>query len=187
MSLKVDQKHAQAGEDIVGRDKYVTINQDVKVSPKGIEGLLVSLKEQIENKQSAREVIEELARYHSRRSVDGIDGLEAKLEAGNLSHRYLDAIEKKERFAKLLEKMSLYSSAQKIFAIFLSKVENEFSHVVHPQVPSLSEAELNQLIIDRIINPICDQCDADVLLISYDTVYGMVYWLAEQCFIRWHE
>lgn len=160
---------------------------NVSVNPKGVEALLVSLKKQIEENHHVCDLIDELSRYYRPKSVDGIEGLEAKLEAANLSHRYNDAIEKKELFSKLLESMSLYSSAQKIFAIFLARVENTFTHVVHPEIPTRSESEINSMIIKLIAEPICNECDGENLLITYDTVFGMVYWLAEQCFIRWHK
>ena len=83
--------------------------------------------------------------------------------------------------------MSLYSSAQKIFAVFLAKTESTFTHVIHPKIANCSESEVNQMIIDLIAEPICVECDGEDLLITYDTVFGMVYWLAEQCFVRWHK
>ena len=185
MFSKVDQRKAQADGDMVAGNK-VTYNQSA-YRPKSVEALLEKLKDQIDNNQHAQDTITELARYHVRRSADGIDGLENKLEAAKLSHIYLDAIDKKERFAKLLETMSLYSSAQSIFAIFLAQVENEFMYVVYPEIPNKSESEINTMIIERIVKPICAESDCEVMHVDYDTVFGMVYWLAEQCFIRWHK
>lgn len=181
---KVTQKAVSAGGDVIGRDKNV---YEIRSPSRGIEALLIKLKEQIETNQHIHELVEELARYHTHKSIDGINGLEDKLRAANMyESTYLDAIDKKERFSKLLETMSLYSSAQKIFAVFLAKVENEFNYAIYPQIPTLSEAELNIQIIERIVKPICDEVDCDILLIDYNVVFGMVYWLAEQCYIRWH-
>ena len=183
---EINQSAASAGGDIVGRDK-LSIYNEAKPSPSGVEALLIKLNTQIKENQEAQDLIEELARYHVRKSIDGIDGLEAKLQAANLSHTYIDAIDKKERFVKLLERMSLYSSAQKIFVLFLAQAENEFNNVVYPEISNRSESEVNLMIIERIIKPICAQADGDILLIDYNIVFGMIYWLAEQCFIRWHK
>ncbi len=179
----VDQSAAQADGDIIGRDKNV---YEAKPTPRGVEALLLKLAEQVKNNHEVAELIEELAYYHIKKSIDGIDGLEAKLDAAKLSHRYLDAIDKKEKFVKLLEAMSLYTSAQRIFSFFLAQAENEFNHVVYPEIPKKTESEINEMIIDRIIKPVIEQTDADLLYIDYNIAFGMIYWLAEQCFIRWH-
>lgn len=180
---KVSQQHSSAGGDIVGRDKVTTYNS----APKGkIEKLLVKLQEQYDGDHETQSIIDELARYHSRRAVDGVIGLEAKLTAAEKSDCYEDAIEKKEMFAKLLQKWTMYSSAQLIFSHILAKAEVEFTQVIYPQIPDKSEAEINTLVVERIVNPIVEECGDDLLAINHNLVQGMVYWLAEQCFIRWH-
>ncbi|WP_425989265.1 ABC-three component system protein [Ensifer sp. R-19] len=178
----VDQRSARAERDVIGRDKNVIIE-----APKTmVEKLLHRLREQYDSSDETKITIDELARYHVRRSQDGIQGLENKLIAANMSHYYDDAIEKKEMFAKLLERWSLYSSAQAIFVHILAKTEAEFSHVIYPQIPKLSECEMNAMIMDRIVNPVVEECNSELMTISHNIVLGMVYWLAEQCFIRWH-
>lgn len=180
-----NQRGATSGRDMAGRDIInTTINN--AVASGHVEALLVKLKKQIEDDDQARETIDELTRYHSRKAADGVVGLEAKLEAANLSHTYLEAIEQKEMFVKLLERYALYSSAQQIFAHFLSKAENRFKYVIHPEVCKRTESEINSMIIANIVDPIIEECGSDVFTMSYDHVFGMVYWLAEQCFIRWH-
>ena len=111
MSRKVDQAGATARGDIVGRDKIEQHYHPLE-RPGVIEQFLQKLQKEVENNECVRETIEALSHFHSRRSHDGVDGLEAKLKAANRSDEYLDAIEKKELFVKLLERWSLYASAQ---------------------------------------------------------------------------
>lgn len=180
---RVSQQHSNAGGDIVGRDKVTNYN----AAPKGkIEKLLTKLQEQYDGDQETQSIIDELARYHSRRASDGIFGLEAKLEAAGKSDSFLEAIEKKEMFAKLLQRWTMYSSAQLIFSHILAKAEIEFTQVIYPQIPEKSEAEINKIVIERIVDPIVEECSDELLAINHNLVLGMVYWLAEQCFIRWH-
>ncbi len=180
---KVSQQRSSAGGDIVGGDKVTNYN----AAPKGkIEKLLIKLQEQYENDEETQSIIDELARYHSRRAVDGITGLESKLAVAGKCDQYDDAIERKEMFAKLLQKWTMYSSAQLIFSHILAKAEIEFTQVIYPQIPEMSEATINALVIERIVNPIVDECGDDLLVINHNLVLGMIYWLAEQCFIRWH-
>lgn len=178
----VNQERASAHGDMVGRDK-ITVE-----APKGmVERLLLRLKQQYDGNEATQQIIDELARYHIRRASDGIFGLEAKLKAAGKSDSYDDAIEKKEMFAKLLHTWSLYSSAQLIFVHILARAENEFNQVVYPQILIKTEAEINALVLERIVHPIVEECSSDLMGVSYNVVQGMVYWLAEQCFIRWHK
>lgn len=186
MKSQIDQSEANAGGDIVGGDKNTSLNV-VLSTPSLVENLLNKLREQVESDQQIQETIDSLGRYYAKRSYDGINGLEAKLEAGGLSHTYLDAIEQKERFARLLAKWSMYSTAQQIFAHFLAKTETVFRSIILPQVPEKTESEINALIIEQIVNPIVEECGSEVFVLDYDLVFGMVYWLAEQCYVRWHK
>lgn len=177
----VTQTNAQAGGDITGRDKIT-----VEAPKRMVEKLLLRLQEQYSGNEETRSTIDELARYHTRRASDGVSGLEAKLTAAGRSDSYDDAIEKKEMFAKLLQKWSLYSSAQLIFVHILAKAENEFTQVIYPQIPQKTEAEINALVLERIVHPIVEECSSELMGVSSNLVQGMIYWLAEQCFIRWH-
>lgn len=180
---KVSQHKSNAGGDIVGGDKVTTYNAAAKSK---IEKLITKLQEQYDGDEATQNIIDELARYHSRRASDGISGLEAKLEAAGKCDAFDEAIEKKEMFAKLLQKWTMYSSAQMIFSHILAKAEIEFTQVIYPQIPFKTEAEINAIVIERIVDPIVEECGDDLLAINHNLVLGMVYWLAEQCFIRWH-
>lgn len=176
-----NQQGSQAGGSIIGRDYN---NFEAK---KGVvEKLLLKLRQQYDCNEQTQITMDELARYHTRRSADGVDGLEAKLKASGRFDYYDEAIEKKEMFAKLLERWSLYSSAQQIFVHILARAENEFTQVIYRQIPQRTLEEINALVIDRIVNPIVDECGGELMSVNHNLVQGMVYWLAEQCFIKWH-
>lgn len=175
------QQGAQAGGNVIGRD-YNNFEARKGV----VEKLILKLKEQYDCNEQTQTTIDELARYHTRRAADGIDGLEAKLKASARLHYYDEAIEKKEMFSKLLERWSLYSSAQQIFVHILARAENEFTQVIYGQIPARTPEDINALVIERIVNPIVEECGGDLISVNHNLVQGMVYWLAEQCFIKWH-
>ncbi|KIZ47323.1 MULTISPECIES: ABC-three component system protein [Rhodopseudomonas] len=182
----VDQRDASADGDIVGRDKIENhFHGDRRLGV--VEELLTKLQAEIEQNCQIRHTVEALAHFHTRRSRDGIDGLEAKLKAGNRDDEYYDALEKKELFAKLLEKWSLYASAQEIFAYLLAKTDYEFNQFVHPQIELLTRIQINQIVKEHIVVPTVGECGGAVFTINHSTAMGMIYWLAEQCFIRWHK
>ncbi|WP_315800075.1 ABC-three component system protein [Bradyrhizobium sp. SZCCHNS3002] len=188
MTTSVVQTGAKAGGDVVGGHKVVETHYHLPGEPAGIVGqLLVKLQGEIKNNERVRHTIEDLARFHTKRSIDGIEGLEAKLEAGGRANEYLAALEKKEMFVKLLERWSLYASAQEIFVYLLAQAEHHFNLTIHPQIEQLSPVQVNALINQLIITPTINQVGADVFVLNHNVCMGMIYWLAEQCFVRWHQ
>jgi hypothetical protein len=189
MTLQVRQDGASAKGDIVGRDKTETHHHHYAASgPPGIvEQLLIKLQVEIEKNQEVRHTIEALAHFQTRRAPDGIDGLEAKLRAANRENEIFLALEKKEMFVKLLEKWSLYASAQEIFAYLLAKAEYDFNYLIYPRICPNNVTEINQLIHDTIVMPTIEQCGTSVFTLNHGVAMGMLYWLAEQCFVRWHQ
>ncbi|RXH34392.1 ABC-three component system protein [Bradyrhizobium zhanjiangense] len=186
MSFQVDQSGATAGGDVVGNNKYEQ-HFHPPAKPLGVvEQLLEKLQREMANDDHVRHTIEALAHFQKQKSHDGVVGLEAKLNEANRQDEYRDAIEKKEIFAKLLDRWSMYASAQEIFAYLLAKAEYEFTYVIHPQLPQITKVATNELVRDRIIDPIIQECGSKVFTLNHMTVMGMIYWLAEQCFVRWH-
>jgi hypothetical protein len=54
-------------------------------------------------------------------------------------------------------------------------------------VPILDAVRINQLTSELIVEPAVLECGASVFQLDHNTALGMVYWLAEQCFVRWHK
>lgn len=188
MVTRTDQRGASAGGDVVAGDKITNTIHQSPVRPPGIvEQLLQKLQGEIAKNVEVRHTVESLQYFYERRAKDEIVGLEAKLSAGDRDEEYFSAIAKKEQFAKLLERWSLYSSAQEIFAYLLAGVEHQFSMFVHPQIGEFDKIEVNQLVDDRIVGPTITECGTTVFTLNHGLVMGMIYWLAEQCFVRWHK
>ena len=59
-------------------------------------------------------------------------------------------------------------------------------HVL-PQIPVLKEHELNQIIDEKIVEPIVTECGPTIFQMHHGIAMGMLYWLAEQCYVRWHQ
>lgn len=188
MAVQVDQSGATAKGNIAGRDNVtVTHNYATPRAAGIVEQLLERLAEEIKQNQKVRDTIERLRRFHVPRAHDGVAGLEAKLKASGREATYIDAIEMKEMFAKLLERWSLYASAQEIFVHLLARAERQFNDLILPQVQKLDVVGVNKLMNDLIVEPTVGECGASVFQIDHNTAMGMIYWLAEQCFVRWHK
>ena len=188
LTVAVNQKGASAGRNLVGGD-MVTYNFAPPgiVSSNTIVRLSDRLKKEVELSEEIKSTVENLKYYYTRHAPDGIDGVEAKLEkAGRQDELYM-ALTRKEQFAKLLEKWSLYASAQEIIAYLLAKVETGFTLLVQPHIGQLDDAGINKIVLEQIIVPTVEECECDVIPLNNGLVLGMVYWLAEQCFVRWHK
>ncbi len=94
---------------------------------------------------------------------------------------------KKEHFAKLLAKMQHYPSAQKIFALFLARINDVFENHIIPHVSSLDRQEVDQIIEERIIQPTLKDMGTgfEHFTINHAHIRGMIYWLADRCYVRW--
>jgi C-terminal domain 9 of the ABC-three component (ABC-3C) systems len=186
-SSGVNQTGASASGNIAGRDVNTTVVNVASQAAGIVEQLLQKLKIEKDQDQTSMERIERLQRFYIQRAHDGVNGLEAKLAHCGRQDSYLDAIEMKEMFAKLLEKWSLYFSAQQIFVYLLARAERHFNDIILPQIPDLSPVQVNQLMNRLIVEPTVQDCGASVFEIDHNVAMGMIYWLAEQCFVRWHK
>jgi len=183
-----DQAGAVACGDNVGRDKFTRNETHIDLSRSGaaskIEALKARLLEEMQSDSTATELIEGLQQYHVRRKpsdgVEGLRGWKANCKRLIAIVKFLDALEQKELFAKLLAKRSLYASAQEIFVDLLSLAVHEFRMSIQPLLSELDGVGYNELVTAKIVRPLIDEGDC---VLSTDAVVtmGLYYWLAEQC------
>ncbi|MGY4366719.1 hypothetical protein ACVW1A_002784 [Bradyrhizobium sp. LB1.3] len=117
----INQSGARAAGDIVARDKIEHHYHPQAAASGVVEKLIRRLQSEIALDIRTQHTIDALASFQKRRPVDGIEGLEAKLQAAGREDEIWAALDKKEQFAKLLQKWSLYASAQEIFAYLLAE------------------------------------------------------------------
>jgi len=152
-----------------------------------LETLMKKLAEEIAQNLECHELISNLQYYHKKLIVDDVIGLEAKLRHTGRSAQIDEALMQKEEFVKLLEKYSLFQSAQKIFAHCLSMAHHEFRHFVHPHVDVMNTQQIDQIVTTRIVEPLVRECTDGEFFIDHNIAMGLIYWLAEQCYVRWHK
>lgn len=190
MTVEVNQKGASAAQDLVGGNKITyNIGSTIITSSSTIVRLSERLRKEVELNEEIRNTVESLKYYYVRHAPDGVDGLQAKLEKVGRQDELYMALTRKEQFAKVLERWSLYASAQEIIAYLLAKVETNFSLLIQPYIGKLDDAGINKLVLEQIIIPTVEECECecDAIQLNNGLVLGMVYWLAEQCFVRWHK
>lgn len=182
----VNQKGASAGGDNVGGDKVTVTNVYNGAAPV-LQTLWDKLAEEIRTETTTREWVDSLQFFREKIAPDGVTGLEEKLRrAGRDSDTHM-AMRQKEMFVKLLTRYELFGSAQEILAFCLHRIQHEFDTFISPKLGELSRAEIDAIISERIVYPVVDDCGAGVFQLHPGLVLGMIYWLGEQCFVRWHE
>ncbi|RCK45505.1 hypothetical protein TH30_13090 [Thalassospira profundimaris] len=184
----VNQSNASAQGDMIGRDKITNTTNQFERRKSQIESWMEKLAQEISSNEKTQEMVDSLQYFKKKYSVDGIDGLENKLEhAGRGKEQIAKALMRKEEFSKLLDKYGLYGSAQEIFAFLLSRVEHLFEVEVTPLIGHVDDTEIEKLIQHKVVSPVLDEMSQGVFAVNNNHASGMVYWLAEQCFIRWHK
>lgn len=133
-----------------------------------------------------RHFVESLQYYFQSQPYDDVVGLEAKLDHAGRSTQKVSALRKKEAFAKLLTEWGAYPSAQEVIAYFLSKIETSFEAEVAPYLANEPPAVIDAMMREKLIAPVLEEMGCGPFMLNYANVAGMVYWLAEQCYVRWH-
>jgi hypothetical protein len=131
-------------------------------------------------------IIAALQHYLSQADDQKVLGLEAKLSAAGRQKDILRASRMKEMFAKKLERHFFSESAQHIYAFILSRIYQLFKVEVRP----LLLAEVGQSIVDRavlekVLQPVFAELEDNVLLVNYDELEGMLYFLTGNCHLAW--
>lgn len=153
-----------------------------------VTGLLERLDKEISDGNAFVDgFIDDLQMFQDRRSAGGLVGLEAKLEAAERQDQIEGAQTKKELFAKLLARMQHYPSAQRIFALFLARINDVFENHITPHVSVLDKQQIDQIIEEKIVQPTLNDMGAgfEHFTINHAHVRGMIYWLADRCYVRW--
>lgn len=185
---KVNQKGASAGGDIVGGNKF-EVHHHIAASlpPSKLDKLKVRLQQEVAEGQCSPSIIDQLQNFKKKIPEDGVVGLEAKLQVSGRSEQLMTALEMKEQFAKLLDKWSLYGSAQEIFVHLLAMADYKYSHHIFPLISTVDSVAVDELIHDKIIMPAINEVGVEVFSLDHQTAMGMIYWLAERCRVRWHK
>ena len=183
----VDQSGAKADGDVIGRDKIIHNDITFQQRQTQIEGWLDKLAAERESDPKAQIIVDSLQYYLDRFPFDHIVGLEAKLMHAGRSDQTRIAFRKKEAFSKFLDYWQAYPSAQEIIAYFLAKIDTAFGNEITPMLGILTNSEIDDAIKAKLVEPILNEMGVGPFMLNYNHVYGMVYWLAEQCFIRWHK
>lgn len=175
-----------AGRDIIKNTTNYNFNNLVPGS-EYMARLIEKLKIEKQSNTIFQEKLNELIHYSTHVDREELIGLKKKLEAGNRSHELFFAQDTKERIFQKIKKNEHYESAQEIYAYILSEIYSRFYNHIYPAIVNgKSIDEVNQLVGKYIIEPIQNILGENILRIMRDDINGMLYFLTDNCHIKWN-
>lgn len=123
--------------------------------------------------------------YGEQSEDDRRDLLQKLIDAGR-QHEYSNANRYQNKFARNYAKLGLYTEERERNDSLLSEVEQHFmTHIYHPLIcKGAPDDKVQDALQEKVINPIWSR-HQHVRDFSHKTVLAALYFLTEQCYIRW--
>ena len=123
---------------------------------------------------------------HARDEADP-DDLTTKLASAKRAQELQYAPAALERFEMLLETYKHFPSGQKLLGLFLAQIHDVFCYQILGK--DLTDQEIDDIIQEKIIDKTISDMGVGFkhFTLTPRHVRGMVYYLADKCYIRWDE
>jgi hypothetical protein len=183
----VRQQGITAGRDFAGGDINQTTNNLYVGRVSAMQALIRMYHAEKQENVEFCEVLADLQHYLVAPGGGEPIGLEAKFTLAGLEADFLDAAQRKEMFAMKLKRNQLSRAAQEIFSLIMGRAVLLFRTYVKPIIDArFDRAVVHQTLVERVIDPIMEELEDNVLLLKYPDLEGMVYFLTGNCHLRWH-
>jgi len=184
----IDKSVTQAGNIVAGsqagRDVNITLGTDPRTT---MRTLTRRFREEVQQDEAFRAVIDSLQYFLDPSAPDTSFDLETKLSAAKRENDLSEATALKELFAKKLARHQLSPAAQQIFAWALGHLQISFQVHVRPMIISgEAPAAIDKVVFDKVIRPTIAELEDNVLILNYQELRGMLYYLTGNCHIEWH-
>ena len=151
--------------------------------------LLESLAKEIDSdhREEITKFLSELYVFvHARDDTDP-DDLETKLISAGRNQELKHAPKALERFEMLLETYKHFPSGQKLLGLFLAQIHDVFCYQILGK--NLPDDKIDEIIQEKIIDKTINDMGAGFVhfTLTPGHVRGMVYFLADKCYVRWDE
>lgn len=186
--MLVHQSGNHAGNDIVGGDKHVTINNNnsYKKGYSSIARLYEKLREVDSTYQTSERIRKKLNHYNTPGANSDVRSLEKKLADANRGYLIYQAIELKQDAAMLVAEWQTSGVAQEIITFLLAKIHTDFVMNVTPAIQANKpDLEIDKLINEKVISPAIEMLGDNDLMITDSDVLGFLFFLGGNCHIRW--
>ncbi|HTJ48463.1 MAG TPA: ABC-three component system protein [Cyclobacteriaceae bacterium] len=147
--------------------------------------LLEKFKLEQNSNASLMEYIEDLDYYYNKKK-DDVVGLDQKLKEANRDSFVSFAIEAKDKYHRKLYRYQFSEAAQKINLHLLGLVISYFENEIKPMIlKGEDEQVINSMINERLVKPLLNELDENLLGYSAHDINGMLYFLTGNCHIKW--
>lgn len=173
------------GGHVAGRD----VNVYHSNTPTSLGRLIKKFREEAENHQNLSNFIGELKIFTRTVPNEQVQGLEAKLRAGNREDRMFDALELKEFVYERLKENIASPTFQHVYAYLMSIIKDRFLTYVRPAIEDgRPRHDIDRIIFEDVINPTLRELETcgEPHEFTSQQLNGMLYFLAGNCHIRWH-
>ncbi len=137
--------------------------------------------------KTLREAIDSLRYYLDPSAPEASFDLEGKLSVAKRESGLAEATALKELFAKKLARHQLSPVAQEIFAWALGRMQTLFQVHVRPMIASAEKPDvIDKAVLEQVIQPTIAELEDNVLILNYQELRGMLYYLTGNCHIDWH-
>lgn len=131
-------------------------------------------------------ILEDLADYITERPEREIVGLEEKLKRGSRSELFERAKELKSKFARRVAKNQMSMTEQHVYIQILSAISTTWHQMIRPRIiAGATNQEIDQLILEKLIQPVHQAIVRFDRSITTETVSGMLYFLTGKCHLKW--
>ncbi|MEP1574426.1 ABC-three component system protein [Roseibium album] len=123
--------------------------------------------------------------YSEKSEDDRRDLLQKLIDAGR-EHEYHHANNAQNRFARKYMRTGLLSAARDDHDCFLSEIEARFvTHIYHPLIcQGANDDDIRTALQSEVIDPLANKKTGGTLFDAASVLNGL-YYLTEQCYIRW--
>jgi hypothetical protein len=172
--------------DNVGGNKNTYYSNYPTANHSRLKELFKLLEEEQKENIQVQDIISDLERF-TLPIVHEVKGLERKLEESGRFSIIEYALETKELYSKKLVLYTFFESAQKVNVYLLALVKSYYMRSIYPLVcdENVSESHINDMILDKIINPILGSLEGDCMGFTAEHIDGMIYYLTGNCHIKW--
>lgn len=184
----IDKLAAQKGNIVggnqAGRDVNITHGHEPRTT---MRTLTRRLREETQEDRLLSEVIDSLKYFLDPSVPEATFDLERKLSVAKREHDLSEATALKELFAKKLARHQLSPVAQEIFAWILGHIQMSFQAHVRPMIASGESPEMiEKAVVEKVIRPAIIELEDNELILNYQELRGMLYYLTGNCHIEWH-
>lgn len=183
-------QHDNSAEKVIARDDNSVTNNYMNGTQKTISAIadmylrILENSDQHINDDTYEDVKDSLFRYRNPKSE--MKDLSTKLMEADRSELIEDALELKESTIKLMTRYEASNSGQFILVHILSTIASKHKAFVVPAIKDkLSRATVDAIIDTQVIGNALEILNGTNRSITSEKMYGLMYYLAGNCHIKW--